>query len=277
MLERLAGAELGSALSAEAIEALRKGMLDELDYKSEAANLEGFRQAFAGDPEIVIPRPLPELSSARVLTMERLTGETLASFVPRAAAARRDAVARVMFRFTWKGPVLYGLCNADPNPGNYLVVDADPAHTRVGFLDFGCAVEIDDKLYDADRRLWLSMIHRDGEALRYAVYEQGLIADMKVLDTNTFRAWEEKLAAPFLDRTPYTLTPAHVRELNDLTSRLTRARGIKLPAHAVLLWRQRLGALSVIAQLRPTLPFRQLLAEILDDGRNPISLYERYP
>jgi hypothetical protein len=68
-----------------------------------------------------------------------------------------------------------------------------------------------------------------------------------------------------------------VRELARLTSNLVRARGMSLPPSALLLWRQRLGALSVIATLSPRLDLRRLLCELLDDGRHPVPLGQRYP
>jgi hypothetical protein len=48
-----------------------------------------------------------------------------------------------------------------------------------------------------------------------------------------------------------------------------------LPADALLLWRQRLGALTVIASLRPALDFRRALAALIADA-HPIPLAERY-
>jgi hypothetical protein len=120
------------------------------------------------------------------------------------------------------------------------------------------------------------MIQRDGETLRHAAHTEGLVADPVVFEGATWRAWEQALAAPFLTRGPFALTPAHVGKLIARTGELLRGRRIALPPGAILLWRQRLGALAVLAGLAPVLNFRKLLADLLDDGRNPISLYERW-
>jgi predicted unusual protein kinase regulating ubiquinone biosynthesis (AarF/ABC1/UbiB family) len=275
MIRMLAGAELGGALSAQSIASLRDSLLGELDYRAEATALARFGAAYAGDPRIVVPRLHPALSSGRVLAMDRLVGRTLAELARDGTDDERANVAATLLRFAWGAPLRHRLLNADPNPGNYLVLDA--AAGRVGFLDFGCGGEIAPALAEADHDLWYAIILRDGELLRHAVHRQGLLGEAGVLDSSTFRDWEARLAAPFLERGEHELVPSEVRELARLTSQLVRARGMELPAGALLLWRQRLGALSVIATLRPTLRFRALLAEILDDGHHPIPLLARHP
>lgn len=270
VLKRLVGAGLGEAVAREALDVLEAQIRDELDYEKERESLERFRLVCASDPSIVIPRGHRALSSKRVLTMDRLDGRPLAAVMDDAPAAR-TRTAEVLFRFAFGTPLRHGIANADPNPGNYLVLDEG----RVGFVDFGCVVAHSEEVQAQDRRLWLSMIHRDGETLRHAAHEQGLIARAEILDSTTWREWEEALAAPFLAR-DYALEPAHAQRLIELTSKLVRARAIELPAPVLLLWRQRLGALAVISRLRPRLPFRALLAELLDDRKHPIPLAERY-
>lgn len=274
LVRRLAGAELGGGLSDEAVAALRESLLRELDYRAEGESLDRFAAAWAGDARIVIPRRYPSLSSARVLTMERLSGLSIAE-ASRLDEPARAAVARTLLRFALQTPLVHRLLNADPNPGNYVVLDAEAG--RVGFLDFGCTETIGEELATADRDLWLGIVHRDGEELRHAVYRQGLLGGAQVLDTSTFRAWEQRLAAPFLEKGEHRLEAEEVRDLARLTSQLVNARGLSLPPAALLLWRQRLGVLSVMATLRPRLRFRQELCAILDDGKHPVPLANRYP
>lgn len=271
LLRRIVGTEIGAGAAAEALEAMRAQLLGELDYVAEAKWLERFRRAFAGDATIVIPAVEAARSTARVLTMERLDGRAIADLAEDDADARRRG-ARAIFQFAFGAPLRHGIFNADPHPGNYLVL----ADEKVGFVDFGSSAELSDEMRAADRRLFLSMIQRDGETLRHAAHEEGLVAEAAVFEGSTWREWEKTLAAPFLQRGEFTLSPRHVGRLITLTGELLRARRIALPPNAILLWRQRLGALAVIAALSPRLPFRRLLADLLDDGRNPISLYERW-
>ena len=271
LLRRVVGHELGSGAADEALAVMRAQLLGELDYVQEARWLERFRGAFGAERAIVVPAVDRARSTARVLTMERLDGRALAAFADDAGDDARRAVARTIFRFAFGAPLVHGIFNADPPPGNYLVLDGS-----VGFVDFGSAAELSPEMRDADRRLFLAMIRRDGEMLRHAAHEEGLVADVMTFEGATWREWEQALAAPFLARGDHALTPAAVARLIALTGELLRARRLALPPGAILLWRQRLGALAVIAGLAPRLDFRRALAELLDDGRNPISLYDRW-
>jgi len=271
LLRRIVGDELGAGAAAEALATMREQLLGELDYVAEARWLERFARAFIGDPTIVIPRVDATRSTARVLTMDRLDGRAIADLAEDDAEARRRG-ARAIFRFAFGAPLQHGIFNADPHPGNYLIL----AGEKVGFVDFGSAAALSDELHAVERRLFLSMIRRDGEMLRHAAHEEGLVADAAVFEGSIWREWEEALARPFLTRGEFTLSPKHVARLIARTGELLRLRRIALPAGAILLWRQRLGALAVIAALSPRLDFRRLLADLLDDGRNPLSLYDRW-
>jgi predicted unusual protein kinase regulating ubiquinone biosynthesis (AarF/ABC1/UbiB family) len=274
LLRRMVGADLGEAVDEAALAELRARLLDELDYRKEGANLERFRRLWLNDPAIVIPTYFTDRSVKYVLTMERLEGTPLPELSARGDEAARSQVAATIFRFAFGSPLRHGLFNADPHPGNYLVLDA--ALGRVGFVDFGGVAELGEEVLAAERQLWRSLVVRDGEALRHAAHLEGLVTRAEVFESGTWREWERALAAPFLARGPVVLEPAAVRRLVALTSELLRARHVALPAPVLLLWRQRLGVLTVLASLRPRLDFRRLLAALVDDGRHPIPLADRY-
>ncbi|HMU39901.1 MAG TPA: AarF/ABC1/UbiB kinase family protein [Pseudomonadota bacterium] len=276
ILRELVGADLGNTLSDETLDALRKQLLEEIDYRKEADSIRLFRDFFAHDPDIVVPNVYAEWSSQKVLAMELLTGERLPSFLRSGTEAERSSVAQTILRFALECPLRHGHVNIDPNPGNYLILDRYQKQTRVGFLDFGSVAKIPDELQEADRNLYWAMIKRDGESLRYAVYQQGLVSDVSSFDLATYRRWERLFCAPFLEREATRLTPEYAKELGELTWILVEQGKLSLPATTLLLWRQRLGVLSILSALRPVLSFRAILAQILRDN-HPIPILERYP
>jgi predicted unusual protein kinase regulating ubiquinone biosynthesis (AarF/ABC1/UbiB family) len=259
LLRRLAGAEVGGALAPEAVARLRDAVLAELDYGAEARWLERFRKAFFFDKEIVIPKLHAATSSGRVLSAELVTGRPLPAFAADAPADARARVALALFRFAWGAPLRHRLLNADPNPGNYLVLPDG----RTAFLDFGCAVELDEEVVELDRRLWRALLAGDAESLRYAVHREGLLGRARTLDSSTFREWERYLAGPFLSKQPFRWTAGYARRFAELTSLLARAGGLVLPPGALLLWRARLGVAAVIGQLEPEADFDAALRGVL--------------
>jgi ubiquinone biosynthesis protein len=107
---------------------------DAIDLSKELQNLQRFALNFVDEPDIIIPKPYPELSRRRVLTMSLISG---APFTERAAVeatgwdiealVRRaaDVYLEMIFRDS--------LYHADPQPGNLLLPDG----SHIAILDFG--------------------------------------------------------------------------------------------------------------------------------------------
>jgi predicted unusual protein kinase regulating ubiquinone biosynthesis (AarF/ABC1/UbiB family) len=91
----------------------------ELDYALELSLAEEFSGYLAHDPELVVPRPLRELSTRRVLTLERLEGPTLHQFVegPPAPAEQRLRVSLQLTRALYTPFVLHRAVHTDAHPG----------------------------------------------------------------------------------------------------------------------------------------------------------------
>jgi ubiquinone biosynthesis protein len=125
---------------AEAVAELAEYTRRELDFRREARTAERLRQLFADDDRVVIPAVITDRSSARVLTMEFLAGQSpapaadlrRAGIDPEAGLrAGAEAMLRQVFQF--------GLFHADPHPGNVLFLPGG----RIGFIDFGMFGRLD--------------------------------------------------------------------------------------------------------------------------------------
>src|SRR6266566_3844563 len=107
---------------------------EELDYLREAAHMRLYREILKDEPGVAVPRPLPELSTRRLLTMTWLDGEPILDFAATAPLAARNEIALRMFRVWYVPFYFYGVIHGDPHLGNYTVARD---HT-VNLLDFGC-------------------------------------------------------------------------------------------------------------------------------------------
>jgi predicted unusual protein kinase regulating ubiquinone biosynthesis (AarF/ABC1/UbiB family) len=129
---------------------LRARFERETDYELEAAMLERSRRLFREDDGIVVPRVYPEFSTARVLTMERLEGMHLEEFLgTNPLQDRRNDFARKMVRAWYRLMYTGRLLNADMHPGNFVFMEDD----RLGLIDFGFMIEIDDTLWELFRKM----------------------------------------------------------------------------------------------------------------------------
>jgi tRNA A-37 threonylcarbamoyl transferase component Bud32 len=129
----------------EQFDELRTRLEQESDYETEAAVQTKVRSLFREDEGIVVPRVYPELSTARVLTMDRIVGVHLDEYLARnPTQEERNAVAaklvRAWFRMMYAGRMLY----ADMHPGNFLVLD----DARLALLDFGMMLPLEGELWE---------------------------------------------------------------------------------------------------------------------------------
>jgi ubiquinone biosynthesis protein len=154
------------ATVAEFQRALRR----ELDFDRERRHMDEFRRQFADSPLVHIPRPYPELSTDRVLTMEWLEGVPLSS--PRAIAESGidlAVVARHGAELYLEMIFRHGLYHADPHPGNLLLME----HESIGLLDYGMVGRIDEALREDIEELLLAIVDHDSQRLGAIVMRVG--------------------------------------------------------------------------------------------------------
>ncbi len=145
---------------------LRRTLLRELDFVRERRNLERFKKAFRRDRSVLVPHAYGELSTARVLTMERIDGVALADGCRlREAKFDLDQVARRGADIFLEMIFTHGFYHADPHPGNFLLLDGNV----IGLLDFGMVGEIDEPLREYIEELLLALANRDGAHLTSVV------------------------------------------------------------------------------------------------------------
>src|SRR5262249_58720549 len=96
-----------------------ENLRQELDFRSEAANLATLRTALTGSGPVRIPRPYLDLSTRRVLIEERFAGRSLRSVNgSEYGRADRSGLARDLFHSFARQIFEVGVFHAHPHPGN---------------------------------------------------------------------------------------------------------------------------------------------------------------
>ncbi len=131
--------------TAAIVEALRKSLLQELDYRLEASNLRMMRSSLKDFERILVPGPIDDYSTGRVLTMEFVSGQKITSFSP---LVRMDidgpGLAEEVFRAYLHQILVVGTFHADPHPGNVFLTD----DRRIALLDLGMVGRLGPRLQD---------------------------------------------------------------------------------------------------------------------------------
>jgi predicted unusual protein kinase regulating ubiquinone biosynthesis (AarF/ABC1/UbiB family) len=129
---------------------LRTRLERETDYEAEALTLAKVRPLFHDDDGIVVPRVYPQLSTARVLTMERLGGVHVEQFLAgNPSQEERNEFACKMVRAWYRMLFMGRLSYADIHPGNFLFMEDG----RLGLIDFGFVVVHSDDEWALVRKI----------------------------------------------------------------------------------------------------------------------------
>lgn len=176
---------LGSSSLSGLLGEIRNSMLAELDFQQELENLETFR-TFLADNRLediaAAPRSYRELSTRRVLTMERFYGvpfvdlEGIRDVTPNPEATLINALN------VWALSVPGELFHADVHAGNLLVL----RDGRVGFIDFGNVGRVPPAIWSAVQDLGLSFAASNTVGMARALIAMG--ATQPVVDETRFAA-----------------------------------------------------------------------------------------
>jgi len=138
----------------------RKTLAEELDYRKEAANLVAIGDELADFPRIVVPQPVPDFTSAHVLTMDFVEGTRITALNPVVKVdIDTEGLADELFRAYLQQVLLDGFFHADPHPGNVLLT----TDQRLALLDLGMVGRLSEPLRDRLLRFLLAASEGDGD------------------------------------------------------------------------------------------------------------------
>src|SRR4051812_32866618 len=142
------------------LDQFRKSLLRELDYRQEAHNLTTFHQQLRSFPRLIVPLPIPDYCSARVLTMEYIPGVKITEMSP---LARMEfdggGLAEELFRAYLEQILIHGFFHADPHPGNVFLTE----DYRIALIDLGMVGRIMPRLQEDLMQLLLAISEGRGE------------------------------------------------------------------------------------------------------------------
>jgi len=145
---------------------------DELDFYREGYNALRFREMFADDKIIYIPKIYPDYSSSHVLTLEAIKGIKISDYEElEAQGIDRHLVAVAVFNSYLKQVLEDGFFHADPHPGNLFVMEGPV----IAFVDFGMVGEITPTMQLSLRAGIIGIAKKDAVAIVEAFSKLGFI------------------------------------------------------------------------------------------------------
>lgn len=228
-------AKVGRRLSAQDVVAdFADNLAEELDFRLEAQSMDAWVAHMHASPlgkNIRVPQVYWDLTSERVLTMERVTGVRIddAPAIRKAGFDGTELVKALLFSL-FEGGLKHGLFHGDLHAGN-LYVDPDG---KIVFFDFGIMGRIDPRTRWLLRELvYALLVKKDHAAAGKIVVLMGAVGTLK----------PEAEAAKDLEKfaTPLTMTSLgdmSYAEIGKQLSTLADAYDVKLPRELVLIGKQ---------------------------------------
>jgi ubiquinone biosynthesis protein len=139
---------------------LRKSLLRELDYTIEANNLHSIGRNLGEFSRIIVPEPIDDFTTSRVLTMEYIAGKKITTLSPlRFIELDGPDLADELFQAYLKQILIDGLFHADPHPGNVFITEDN----CIALLDMGMVGRVTRTFQDKILRLLLAISEGRGE------------------------------------------------------------------------------------------------------------------
>jgi ubiquinone biosynthesis protein len=209
------------------VEEFRKGLLRELDYRQEARNLLTLDQNLRDFESIVVPLPVDEFSTGRVLTMDYIRGKKVTALSDLALSRVNGArLADDLFRAYLQQILVDGLVHADPHPGNVFLTDDG----RIALIDLGMVAHVSPSMQE--RLLQLLLAVSEGRSDEAASIAMTIGVPRPTFDEVSFR---HRIAEVVVMSHDGALDQIQVGRIVLLVARVAGECGIRVPPELALL------------------------------------------
>lgn len=236
----------------EIAEEFARTIKEEMDYYAEGRNAEIFRENFANDHTVHIPSVYWNYTTARILTLEYISGCKLnnAECLEKKHYSRHTIAVNVANAFL-RMVLMHGFFHADPHPGNIAVLPDEV----IAFMDFGMVGRISEERKEEFINLALGLIGRNSSKIINAILKMGVLSEET--DLNSLRLEVERMRERYYNL-PFSKINlgAAVQEILDLAYKYR----IRIPSEFTLLAKALLTLEGVVQELDPELSI-MVLAE----------------
>jgi predicted unusual protein kinase regulating ubiquinone biosynthesis (AarF/ABC1/UbiB family) len=246
---------------------------EELDYRRELKHAMLYGAMLRGIDLVRVPRPWPELSTGRLLTLDWLEGRRLLEH-QNDALETRNRLATAMFTAWWFPFSRYGVIHGDPHLGNYTVFQEGPAgRSAVGginLLDYGCIRIFPPKFVAGVVDLYHGLLRGD-DALVVHAYETWGFRRLTRELIDGLNIWARFIYGPLLEDRVRTLADGvkpseYGRRQAFQVHRALKEKGpVRVPREFVFMDRAAIGLGGVFLHLGAELNFYRLFNEAIED------------
>lgn len=243
------------------LQQFRRSLAGELDYQREAANLTKLGELVADHPHLLVPQPVADYTSSRVLTMDFVPGRKVTDVGPLGLLdVDGEPLVRDLFSAYLHMILVDGFLHADPHPGNLLLTPDG----RLALIDLGMVATVPPRVQDDVVKLLLAISDADGEEVATVLAAMG--SPLDGYDATRFREDVAALVTRAVALGGDVQAGAVLVEL----SRLSGVHGLRPPAEMAMIGKALLNLDQVTTHLfpgfAPAKAIRASVADIMSSG-----------
>jgi len=242
---------------------LRRAVVEETDFRVEAAHLQRFAENFAGNDHIVIPAVFRSHTAEQVLTMEWVDGVRIAR--AREAGFDMRTVGQRYLAAAFQMLLEDGLFHGDLHPGNVLVLEDN----RLALLDFGLVGRLTEEMRENLVTIFFAIQRKDFRTIARVYWELAIRTDHV-----DYAAWEADLQGLFERQVMgRSLAELQIEEFARQMAEIALRHKVRMPSSYTLFFKALLTAQGLARQLVPEVdPLEEMLPYVQRMARE---LYSR--
>lgn len=240
-----------------------KSLEQELDYRSELANMERFRSDFKNSSFVVIPKTYKELCTSEVLVMEFMRGKKFGDVL--AEGRDMDPLVKAYFDMAYTMLFVNGFFHGDLHPGNVFVMEGD----KLAVIDCGMVGRLPQSRKDKVVDIVWAIINNDFEGVARTLFQ--LAIPRGPVDYAAFEAHAVAVAERYLSG----VSMAQI-ELGKLFGELVRGAtmfNLRMPTDFTMMFKAMVTteglAKSIAPDVDPIEIARPYLAQMITDRYSP--------
>jgi ubiquinone biosynthesis protein len=268
--------EIGKQLMLRStLEEFRKAMIQELDYLKEAQNLITLSENLKEFEKIIVPLPVMDYTTSRVLTMDYIRGKNINKLSPLGQMELNGHdLAEELFKAYLQQILIDGFFHADPHPGNIYITDTG----ILALLDLGMVARVSEKLKTSLIRILIAVSEGEGE--KAAEYTLSIGEKLENVNEKQFIRDVSELVNQTQDN---NLEQIEVGRLMLEITRVSAINGIRLPDEIIMLGKALMNLDKAGRKLDPKFDPNEslrrnapkLIRKVLSDSFRRGNIYEK--
>lgn len=235
----------------ELVDDFRRMLIDELDFLKEARNLKRIHGNLKSFSKLMVPLPVSDYTTSRILTMEFVDGQKVVSLSPVKQIEMDTAELADQFVEAYMQQVMVdGFVHADPHPGNiHLTKDY-----KIALLDLGMVARMSSKNKEHLLRFMTALGNDDGDKVADVLLEMSDIREGA--DVGKFRKTVNRLVMASEEVSAEEMKTGRLLiQMNQSAAQ----NDIRIPTEVNILGKVLLNMDQIVSKLAPDFDMREAI------------------